>query len=349
MTDTFSIFGRLVARIRRSDRASRLLINDAVPAGGAAQVRRHLQVALGLVWLLDGLLQFQPFMFGQGFVTQVLEPSAVGQPAVIAHAITSVAHLIAPHVAVLNAFAATIQVLIGLTLLWRPTVKIGLLASFAWGLGIWAMGEGFGMLLTGSASPLTGAPGAALLYVLAGLMVWPTTRADRSAATAAGALGERGARIAWAALWLGSAALWLLPANRSTGAVHDQIAATPSGASWLSTLLSHAANAAAGHGVALALVGAAVSAVIGLGVLAGRAPRFLLVLSLLTALVYWVVGEGLGGIFTGSATDPNTGPLLALLAVAVYSLHPAGVRVPARGRSDERVMATTLSTWPPRA
>ncbi len=30
------------------------------------------------------------------------------------------------------------------------------------------------------ASPLTGAPGAVLLYGLIGLLVWPTSRPDRS-------------------------------------------------------------------------------------------------------------------------------------------------------------------------
>jgi len=327
------IIDKIAMKVQRNERARRLIVNDAVPVSGRGRLVRRLQIALGLVWLLDGILQFQPFMFGKGFVTQVLEPSATGQPAAIANAITSVSHLIEPHVAIFNAFAATIQVLIGIALIWRPTVKIGLLASFAWAAGIWAMGEGFGMLLTGTASPLTGAPGAALLYVLAGLLVWPSSR---SSSATAGLLGIRAARRAWAAAWLGFAALWLLPANRAAGAVHDQIAATPSGTHWLSTLLSDAASAAAGHGLGIALVGAAVSAMIGLGTLVGRAPRLLLGLSLLVALVYWVFGEGFGGIFTGTATDPNTGPLLALLAVAVYSIRPATVRFRAVRRAGQR-------------
>jgi hypothetical protein len=32
---------------------------------------------------------------------------------------------------------------------------------------------------------------------------------------------------------------------------------------------------------------------------------------------FWVSGQGLGGIFTGSGTDPNTGPLIILLALAM--------------------------------
>ncbi len=45
--------------------------------------------------------------------------------------------------------------------------------SFAWVLGIWVIGEGLGMLLTGNATALTGAPGSVLLYGLIGLMAWP--------------------------------------------------------------------------------------------------------------------------------------------------------------------------------
>jgi hypothetical protein len=32
---------------------------------------RHLQIALSLLWLLDGALQLQPFMLGTGFARQV--------------------------------------------------------------------------------------------------------------------------------------------------------------------------------------------------------------------------------------------------------------------------------------
>jgi hypothetical protein len=35
------------------------------------------------------------------------------------------------------------------------------------------------------------------------------------------------------------------------------------------------------------------------------------------AAALWLA-EGLGGILTGSGTDPNTGPLLALLALAFW-------------------------------
>ncbi len=46
--------------------------------------RRHLQITLGLLWLADGLLQLQPFMFTTGFAHQILAPAAHGQPGWVA-------------------------------------------------------------------------------------------------------------------------------------------------------------------------------------------------------------------------------------------------------------------------
>jgi hypothetical protein len=222
-----------------------------------------------------------------------------------------------PRVVLFNLFAATIQALIGLGLLYRPTVKAALLISFGWAPGVWWIGEGLGGLFTGTASPLTGAPGPALLYVLAGVILWPRSRPDTDYAAGAGALGVSGAGVAWAVLWLGSAALWLLPANRAAGAVQDAIANAPSGAAWLSSIQSSVATATAGRGLEIAIVAAGLSAAIALGVLLHRWAKPLLALSVMIALVYFVVGQGMGGVLTGSGTDPGTGPLLILLAICL--------------------------------
>lgn len=296
-----------------------LRIKRTIP-GVRADAARKLQITLGAIWLIDGALQLQPFMFRRSFVTQIIAPNEADQPGVIATPIRIVAHLIEPRVALFNLFAVAIQLLIGLGLLYRPTVKPALVTSFAWALGIWWMGEGLGGLFTGNASPLTGAPGAALLYVLAGLIAWPRARPRTGTAGKGGILGERGARSAWALLWLGFAALWLLPANRADAAVHDAIANAPSGARWLTGIQATVASAAGGHGLAIALAGAALSASVGLAVLFARCAKAALVLSIAIGLVCFVVGQGMGGILTGSGTDPGTGPLIIVLAISIYSL-----------------------------
>jgi len=285
---------------------------------------RKLQIALGLIWLADGALQLQPFMFGRSFVTQIIAPNEINQPGYVAGPIKLIAHLVEPRVALFNLFAVTIQVLIGVGLIYRRTVKAALLASFGWALGVWWIGEGLGGLLTGSASPLTGAPGAALLYVFAGLIAWPRARSRSGRAAGGGILGERGARTAWALLWLGSAALWLLPANRADAAVHDAIANAPSGARWLSSIHSTVAAVTAGHGIAIAVGAAGLSAAVGLAVLFARCAKPALALSAVIALVYFVIGQGMGGVLTGSGTDPGTGPLMILLAISIYPIHRSG-------------------------
>lgn len=289
----------------------------------SARVTRIGQVVLGLLWLIDGLLQFQPYMFGKTFVTGVLLPNAVGQPGIIASPITWIAGLIEPHVVIFNVFAATIQVAIGAGLLCRRTVKPALLASFCWALGIWFTGEGLGMIFTGSADPLTGAPGAALLYIVAGLIVWPSTRRTpdtrRPQNKPYGLLGQAGTRLAWAALWLGSAILWLLPANSSASATHDAITAVPSGAGWLTGVLNGAANATADRGTIIAIVMAVVSAAIGVMVLRDWHATAALIAGVAISLVYWAIGQGFGGILTGQATDVSTAPLVILIAALIYA------------------------------
>jgi hypothetical protein len=304
--------------------------------------KRRLQVALGLIWLFNGVLQFQPFMFTRSFVTEIVAPNTADQPGFVAWPIRLAEHLIEPRVAFFNAFAATLQILIGLGLLYRPTVRIALLGSVGWALSVWWIGEGLGGLFTGSASPLTDAPGAAVLYVFASLILWPRP--------VGGLLGRRGALVAWTILWLGSAALWLLPVNRAADGVHDQIADAPSGAGWLSSIESSAANAASGHGLAIAIVAAALSVAVGLASLRDRSAGLSLILAVLLGLGYFVVGQGLGGIFTGSGTDPGTGPLFVLLALALYAIRPprpiAGVPTRRGGiaRRERRAVEPRTST-----
>jgi hypothetical protein len=42
-----------------------------------------------------------------------------------------------------------------------------------WSVAVWWFGAGLGGVLTGGANPLTGAPGAVILYALAAVLLWP--------------------------------------------------------------------------------------------------------------------------------------------------------------------------------
>lgn len=309
-----------------------------------SRTARASQITLGVMWLIDGALQSQPDMFGKSFVSGVLLPSAVGQPGFIGSPISWVAHQVEANVAPFNAFAATLEVLIGSGLLCRRMVRPALAISFVWAIGIWIAGEGLGMLFTGTASPLTGAPGAALLYVLAGLVCWPrkTTTGPTPDSPEFGLLRERTARLACAALWLGSAALWLLPANSGAGAVHDAITGAPAGADWLSDVRDAASTATAGRGTTIAIALAAASATIGLAIMYRWHTRAFLILAIALSVLYWVVGQGLGGVFTGQATDVGSAPLMILIAVILIP-KPSRTRAEVRWRAQTRSRPSSLA------
>jgi hypothetical protein len=82
---------------------------------------------------------------------------------------------------------------------------------------------------------------------------------------------------------------------------------------WLAAIDRGAASLLAGHGLAVSIALAAALAVIAAGACLPRpAARAALLLAIVVALVIWVGGEAFGMILAGGATDPGTGPLLAL-------------------------------------
>jgi hypothetical protein len=277
-------------------------------------------IALGLLWLLDGLLQLQPYFFHH-FIGGVIAPNASGQPGIIGDPITMIANLLKPVQAPFNAFAAIIEVAIGAALLTRRALKPVLLISFAWALGIWFAGEGLGGIFTSSTpNAFTGVIGTAPLYIVAGLIAWPREQRPGRASAATGLLGRSATRAVWVVLWMAAAASWLLPSNDGPEALHDLFSGAPSGTGWLSSVHSSAASAVAGQGTGLAIALAIVSAAIGISVMFSRTERIGLIAAIGLLLIGWVLVEGVGALFTGTATDVGTNPLMILLAVQLFAL-----------------------------
>ena len=290
-------------------------------------VRRGLQIALGLVWLLDAALQFQPYMFGRALVSQVLEPTAMGNPAVFASPALWADRLITHGLPAWNAAFALIQLAIALGLLWRPAVKAALATSIVWSLGAWWVAEGLGGVLTGTASPVTGAPGAVILYALLAVLVWPRRSvvgdngAGHGGVAAASPLGSRWSAAAWLVLWGSFAYLILQPAVRAPRALSGTLAGEAAGEpGWLAAVDRGVATATGSHGMAISVVLASAFILIAAGIFFAPIARPALVLAIIVGLGIWVVGENFGEIATGTATDPNTGPLLILLAAAYWPL-----------------------------
>ena len=290
----------------------------------SAGSRRRLQLGLGLIWLLDAALQFQPALFGPGFVTHVIAPAAMGSPAAVAGSADAAGQVILTHPAVFNGAFATVQLMLAAGLLWRPATRAALAGTMIWGLAVWWFGESFGGLLAGTASPLTGAPGAALLYVLLAALAWPPRPAPgrvtgREPLARGSILRRAGSTAAWLAVWGGLAVLLLQPQVRRPGAIGAAIGAQAAGHDWLADTDRAAAGLLRGAGGVPVLVLVGLFAVIAIAVLVPAAISLpLLALAAVLALAIWVVGENFGGLTSGTATDPNTGPLLLLLIAAYW-------------------------------
>jgi hypothetical protein len=294
-----------------------------VPAAAwrAPDTRRLLQLALGALWLLDAVLQAQSIMFTRAF-GHMLADSAPGNPALVAHPISWSASLIAQHGTATNALFAAVQLLLGLGIAGRRTVRVALAASIAWSLAVWWLGEGLGGVLTPAASPVTGAPGAVIIYALLAVLLWPRDRPGRPAPfVAAQAVGAPAARAVWLVLWGSLAYFAVQPANRAPQALANMISAMSAGEpGWLSAVGHGAATLLAGQGLLASVLLASALAVVAIGVYLPRpVARATLLLAVVLAAVTWVVGQALGEILTGTGTDPGTGPLLMLLAAAYWS------------------------------
>ena len=153
-----------------------------------------LRIGFGLLWVFDGILQAQPQMPG-GLPSQVIEPTAQSSPRWVQDLVNAGGTIWSNHPITAAAASVWIQVGIGLWLLvavrgwWSRGAG---LASVAWGLMVWIWGESFGGIFAPGLSWLTGAPGAVLLYCVAGALIalparaWLTARTGRLLLAGAG-------------------------------------------------------------------------------------------------------------------------------------------------------------------
>jgi hypothetical protein len=274
--------------------------------------RRDLQIALGLFWLLDAALQAQPFMFTRGFATQVIASGAEGQPGIVSAPVHLATDIIAANPVPWNLLFAATQLLIAIGLLVRRTARLALAASIGWALGLWYLGEGLSGLASGHASLLIGAPGSALLYALLAAAAWPS---GNSKQTPASWLAP-----SWALLWIGAALLQLLPGQNTGPALASSLTAGAEGAPhWLSQLDTTLGKWASQNGALAVSALAGTELLVGAAVLSRRTRTFALAAGLVLSVAIWVTGQDLGQIYSGQATDPNSAPLIALMAVVLLA------------------------------
>ncbi|MCU1468055.1 MAG: hypothetical protein JWM72_3983 [Actinomycetia bacterium] len=295
----------------RATRPGRFGLNATFVSHRALITRRQIQVVLGLLWFLDGALQLQPFMLGTGFARQVIAPLAVGQPIVVAGPVRWAASIVAAHPLVWDLPFAVTQLVIGLGLLVPRTARLALAVSLPWVLGVWFFGEGLAGLASGHASLLNGAPGAVLLYGVLALAAWP--RRDRPDVAPA-----RWLPLAWAVLWVGGAVFQALPGQNTGAAIAGALTGSGSGAPhWLNRLQASIGGWTSHRGAPLVVALIVAEVMIGLTALRRSSRTLAAAAGFVLALAIWVLGQDLGQLYSGQATDPNSGPLIALMAVAL--------------------------------
>jgi hypothetical protein len=289
-------------------------------------LQRTFQLLLATIWLLDAVLQIQPFMFTKGSngFSGMLNSTAAGNPSVVAHTITWNASIVYHQPILTNTLFALIQFLIGFGIVFKRTLRPALGLSIVWSLGVWWFGEGAGGVFQGTATPFGGGPGGVLFYAVLAVLLWPSDGSDRPF-VAARSVGVRAAKMIWVAVWGVLAVLSVVGSGRQPKALQGLVAGLNGGEpGWLTHIDRVSESFFLQHGTAAALLLAAMCILAAISVYAP--PTFTQVMIVIVAVVFaviWVAVQDLGGILAGGATDPNSGPLVILLALIYWPLTEA--------------------------
>ncbi|MGH9080791.1 MAG: hypothetical protein ACRDYE_12095 [Acidimicrobiales bacterium] len=273
--------------------------------------RRQLRIALGIFWLVDAGLQAEGEKFRRDYPLGTLAQSVMGAPHWLNRTIYAGINPFVAHWAWWNLASTLIQVAIGIGLVTGRSTKLALALSFVWAATIWWLGEGFGTLPSGFGLMAAGAPGAAALYILIGAMAWPRdgrTDVDRRAWISS-----------WVVLWVGAAVLHFPFAFPVGQVLQANLEENRSSAGLLAATSNWFGRISADHAVTVTIALVVLEAAIGLGWLVDRSHRRTwLGLGILLSLFFWVVVQQLGGIPGTDATDPDTAPMVILLALAAW-------------------------------
>jgi cytochrome oxidase Cu insertion factor (SCO1/SenC/PrrC family) len=235
-----------------------------------------------------------------------------------------------------GAAAVWIQIGIGIWLLAAPRggwSRLAGLVSVGWGLVVWVFGESFGGIFAPSLTWLFGAPGAVLVYCVAGVLIalperlWHTPQVGRAVLAGTGLfLVGMAVLQAWPGrgFWQGISGG---QPGTLAGMTHD-MAQTPQPGP-LAALIRGFTGFDEAHGFAVNLFTVVALALIGAAFLTGRRRQIrpAVIAFTMLCLADWVLIEDLG-FFGGLGTDPNSMIPFALLAISGYlALDPAAAAV----------------------
>jgi cytochrome oxidase Cu insertion factor (SCO1/SenC/PrrC family) len=342
----FAVLALAWVSVREFLPARRSGADRAAASGPEAPARRLLRIGFGVLWIIDGLLQAQPGM-AVGLPSQVIQPTAVSSPTWVQHLVNWAGTSWSYHPIQAAAGAVWIQLGIGIWLVLARRGAMSRLAGLSaagWGLVVWVFGESFGGIFAPGLSWLTGAPGAAACYVIAGLLValperhWQSQRTGRLMLNCFGVF-----LVAMALLqaWPGRG-FWQGNSHGQPGALTAMIQsmAAQSQPTGIADLLSGFASVVRSHGFAVNLLAVVVLAALGVGLGSARPAlaRVALIGLAVFGLADWVLVQDLG-VLGGLGTDPNSMIPMFLLAAAGFQALTAPVVSAAAAMSPAAVTA----------
>jgi hypothetical protein len=249
-------------------------------------------------------------MFRQDFVNNVLVPNLTSQPPFLHGIVSAGIYVWSLNPMLSDIAAALLQITIGVLMLFPLSdrrFKIGAYASIVWGVIVWFCGEGAGLLLTGTASFYTGAPGAVLLYVLLAILLLVPEKINLQ--------------------WLPRIAGWTLIAGAALqlqsvfwtkdGAQGTAMAAMMESMRFLKVFPMYISNLLGLNPAAANILLIVTPLTIGLLLLL-KPNRITGSIALGFLLLIWWVGQDFGMLSSGTGTDPNTAPLIALFILPLF-------------------------------
>jgi hypothetical protein len=278
------------------------------------KIKNILTKFLGAIWLFDGLLQFQPKMFGPAFSSQVLVPLLQNQPSIIQSFVHFGMFLWNTNTVWTDTAAGILQCAIGILLLLPSSksniaIKFGLWVSIVWGIIVWIFGEGFGMIFTGSASFYTGAPGAVLAYVLLAILI--LVPKGFSVKFYAKVLG-------WSFIFLSF--LQLQPTFWTSTGIQSLFTGSGDSFSIVNTFPTYLSQVAGAHSISANILLLLISLILGI-LLILKPSRISASFGLVFLLLVWWIGQDFGqltSLISGVPTDPNMAPLFALFLLPLF-------------------------------
>ncbi len=297
---------------------------------GEARGRWLLRVGFGVLWIFDGILQAQPKM-AAGLPSLVIEPTAASSPTWVQHLVNWGGTIWSYHPIQAGAASVWIQVGIGAWLIVSGRGRWSRLAgavSVGWGLIVWVFGESFGGIFAPGLSWLTGAPGAVLLYAVAGALIAlpeSTWRSPRIGRLLLAGLGIFFIGMAVLQAWPGRG-FWQGTVHGQPGSMTAMVQSMVSTSQphFLSALLSSFGSFVAGHGFVVNLAVVIVLAALGAIFLTARPRlvRYAVWFGIVFCLADWVLFQDLG-FLGGTGTDPNSMiPMVLLFSAGYLALTP---------------------------